>query len=603
MSLWANIKQRRITQILISYLVGGWIAVSVIDQVVDREVLPRYVYLVAFTLFLFGIPAALVIGWYHGEKGTQKTPPLEIALLALLTLGAGATSWLTVKQELVVLAAEEGGLDLRSIAVLYFTGQDEETALVGEGITEDLIARLGRSDGLAVVSRNGSRQVRDAGMTIDEAGEFLDVGTLLEGEVRRAGEDIVVSVQIMTRDYGRLGNVSVWGAADDLQTLRDDVANEIEEEFRTALGTELRFRENQSAAPNNGSFLAVTRGERALERAINANVQGDEVEAAARFQEAERSFMEAVELADEWPHPWVLLSQVSYRKARALASSRDEMADFFDEAVAHADAALALDPRNAAALNWRGTATYAKYIFGLAENEEARSELLRLAQSDLERARDWDPDLAEASATLSHLYYYTEDMASAALAAQRAYESDAFLSLADQILGRVFITNYDLERVDQAERWCDEGRRRFPENYLFYQCRLYLMTMQGIEPDIDRAWALVDSIEAVSGSVWDRLEPTATILVGGAIARAGLADSASAVLERGRRPTEADPLGQLLYLEAAMRILNGEEDEAVRLLQRYTALTPGHFAQDQVLHWWWSSLRGNPDFERMRRLN
>jgi hypothetical protein len=440
-------------------------------------------------------------------------------------------------------------------------------------------------------------------MTIDEAGAFLEVGTILEGDVRRSGEDIVVSVQIMASDYGRLGNVRVWGAADDLQALRDEVAGQIEEEFRSALGTELRFRENRSAAPNNGSFLAVTRGERALERAIKANVQGDPVEAAARFQEAERSFLEAAELADEWPHPLVLLAQVSYRKSRALAESREEMLGFLDEAIARANDALDLDPRDAGALNWRGTATYAKYIFGFAENEEARAEFLRLAQADLEEARAQDPGLAEASATLSHLYYYTEDMASAALAAQRAYESDAFLALADQILRRVFITNYDLDRVDQGERWCAEGHRRFPEHYYFYQCQIYLMTMQGVEPEVDRAWALLDSIQSVSGDTWEQIEPTATILVGGAIARAGLPDSASAVLERGRRSTEEDPLGQLLYLEAAMRIMNGEEDEAVRLLQRYTALTPGHFAQDQVLHWWWSSLRGNEDFERMRRLN
>ncbi len=66
MSLWAELKQRRITQIVLGYLVGGWIAVSVIDQVVDREVLPLVVYEVALALYLFGILGALIVGWYHG---------------------------------------------------------------------------------------------------------------------------------------------------------------------------------------------------------------------------------------------------------------------------------------------------------------------------------------------------------------------------------------------------------------------------------------------------------------------------------------------------------------------------------------------------------
>ena len=60
---------------------------SVVDQVVDREVLPLVVYEVTLTLFLFGILAALIVGWYHGEKGNQEFTRNEIVLLVLVALG------------------------------------------------------------------------------------------------------------------------------------------------------------------------------------------------------------------------------------------------------------------------------------------------------------------------------------------------------------------------------------------------------------------------------------------------------------------------------------------------------------------------------------
>lgn len=603
MSLWTQVRQRRITQIALSYVVGGWILLQVVDQVVDRDVLPRYVYVVALILFGFGIPAALIIGWYHGEKGAQRVPPLEVALLAVLALGAGASAFTVVRDARVLLMAQEGGIALNRIAVLYFTGEDEETSLVGVGLTEDLISRLSRVPELDVISRNGAREVRDREMGVYEAGEFLDVGTLLEGDVRRSGEELVVAVRILTRDDVRLGNVSVWGPADDPAALQDAVSAEVEEAFRTRLGKEIRFRESRSAAPNQGAFLALARGEQALQRALTASDEGDPIQAAARFQEAERGFNEAAGLADGWAEPWLLLARSVYERARRLAEDGAEAGALLRESERYADEALGRDPYTAEALNRRGTARYVRYLMGLDETEEARAETLRLAQEDLEAAVERDNTLAEAFSTLSHLYYQVEDPASAALAAQRAYENDAFLTAADAVLRRLFSTNYDLGRADRAAEWCAVGRRRFPLDHYFLECRLLVMTMDGVEARPERAWMIVDSIRALTGPGFETVEPWELQMVGGVLARAGLADSASAVMTRGHRGPAEDPTGELLPLEAAMRLLNGEDVEALRLLQEYTANAVGHFGQGQSLHWWWRRLEGNPDFERMRRLN
>ena len=175
--------------------------------------------------------------------------------------------------------------------------------------------------------------------------------------------------------------------------------------------------------------------------------------------------------------------------------------------------------------------------------------------------------------------------------------------MADAILRRLFTSNYDLQVVSSAERWCREGRRRFPNNFLFTECELWIMTMDGVTPDVDRAWALADSTAALAATREAFVAAGARQVVGGVLARAGLPDSASAVMTAARVDAEVDPDGELLSVEAAMRLMNGEKEEAIVLLQRYTASNPGHFGEGGGLHWWWRSLEGDPAFQRLRRLN
>jgi len=160
-----------------------------------------------------------------------------------------------------------------------------------------------------------------------------------------------------------------------------------------------------------------------------------------------------------------------------------------------------------------------------------------------------------------------------------------------------------MNNADRARDWCMEGHRRFPDSYEFVECELTLMTMSGVEPDVGRAWALKDSVVEVAPTDQEFHDAFAAVFVGGVIARAGLADSASAVLTRARVGTDVDPEYELLPLEAAMRLMNGQREEAIRRLQDYTAVRPGHFSQGRGLNWWWQGLAGDPEFERLRRLN
>ena len=94
---------------------------------------------------------------------------------------------------------------------------------------------------------------------------------------------------------------------------------------------------------------------------------------------------------------------------------------------------------------------------------------------------------ASAWASLSHLYYQYNDVASAKLAAQSAYEEDAFLSNADVVLSRLFNASYDLEQIPDAVHWCAEGARRFPDDVRFVQCQLRLMVAKQVPADVPKA--------------------------------------------------------------------------------------------------------------------
>ena len=91
-------------------------------------------------------------------------------------------------------------------------------------------------------------------------------------------------------------------------------------------------------------------------------------------------------------------------------------------------------------------------------------------------------------------------------------------------------------------------------------------------------------------------------MVAATIARAGLKDSAHAVIERSRGTPELDPEHDLVALEAFVRTLLGEQDEAIRLLQRYVAANPEHsFRVGGDVFWWWFDLQKHPGFQALAK--
>ena len=181
------------------------------------------------------------------------------------------------------------------------------------------------------------------------------------------------------------------------------------------------------------------------------------------------------------------------------------------------------------------------------------------------------------------------DFAQASLAAQRALDADPFLSNAEKeiifTLGQVWLDLGDLER---AETWTDAGRDRYPAEVAFPATALVILSgWEGADADVETAWELSTTLRG-----WDNGE----LLVAGVLARAGLADSARAVVERVRPRVADDPWSR--YYEANAQIQLGDPERAVALLGEFLERLPDR--RDYIANdWWWRGLGDHEDFKAL----
>jgi len=315
------------------------------------------------------------------------------------------------------------------------------------------------------------------------------------------------------------------------------------------------------------------------------------------FQHADSLAAAAQKLDPQWAEPVVLRAVMASSQARVdLSPAR--ASPWIDKGLALAADALEIDPQNPRALELRGTLHYLQYWLRLASTPTAAADLLRKAEADLRTAVLLAPGQATAWNMLSHLDYQKPDYVEAKIDAQRAYDADAYLAVADQILWRLYTTSYDLEQFADAGRWCAEGQRRFPANPQFVKCQLWLMTTAAKAPDPALAWRLLSQIDRLTPRPqwpFERLE--AQIGVAAVLARAGLTDSARHLLASLRSDAQADPEDELLSWQAFAYLLLGDRERALRLLKEQVAANPAHrVGLARSSHWWWRDIRNDPRF-------
>jgi TolB-like protein/Tfp pilus assembly protein PilF len=249
-SLWQSLKQRKIVQWAVAYLIFAYGLLEVFDILGGTFGWPRAIQRVWTVLLAFGFGAALVIAWFHGERGHQRMPKSEIALLALLALAASPVAWRAAATATpgpaatdsptgdAVFTSFDPATASRSVAVLPFANMtgDPQNDYLADGITEDIIAELGNIAGLRVISRTSVMRYRNTPKTITEIGAELNVGTILEGSVQVSGDRVRVVAQLI--DVGR--DEHLWssrydGELGNIFALQSQVARDVAQALNTRL--------------------------------------------------------------------------------------------------------------------------------------------------------------------------------------------------------------------------------------------------------------------------------------------------------------------------------------------------------------------------------
>jgi adenylate cyclase len=157
--------------------------------------------------------------------------------VALVVIVAGIIGWLRPWQSPGEMAGVT--LDARRVAVLPFTNISADTAdeYFSDGMTEELISQLSKIGRLSVIARTSIMKYKGTNQDIAEIGRALQVGTVLEGSVRKAGDQVRISAQLIdVASQAHLWSEDYDRAVEDIFAIQSDIARQVAEALQITFG-------------------------------------------------------------------------------------------------------------------------------------------------------------------------------------------------------------------------------------------------------------------------------------------------------------------------------------------------------------------------------
>jgi len=361
---FAEFRRRRVFRVAAAYAVVGWILVQLGGAVFEPLGLPGWSMKLLVVLLVLGFILACVLAWTYdiGTHGIERTTP---------AIATPAAELLAQAPEAMTNTAPEA-----SVAILPFADLSEahDQDYFCDGLAEEILNALAKIRDLRVASRTSSFRFRDSATDAREIGRALNVAAIMEGSVRKAGDRLRVTAQLIDAGNGyHLWSENFDRKLEDIFAIQEEIARSVARALRVSLKGEHELDLGRHAPRDLRAYDFYLRG-----RQLQA------MKSSFTWTAAPEMFRRAIELDPDYAqaHAGLVDSLVELLLWRLL---RPE--DVLDEAKVASKRALELAP-------------------DLAEAHVARANTLSLAGDDAgagaayERAIALNPELYEA-----HYYY------------------------------------------------------------------------------------------------------------------------------------------------------------------------------------------------------
>ena len=294
MSLFNELKRRKVFRVAIGYAIAAWLVAQVADLVADNFLAPAWVMQMIISLLIVGLPISLILSWAFDltADGITRTESGEIEGMTVSNKSIVAlVVGLFVAVAIIFYVAWPR--DDRSIAILPFEdiSPDGDQAYLGNGIADELRLELQRLDGLRVAGRTSSNvYAQEDSKTI---GETLNVGSILEGSIRKDGNSVRITVQLTNVADG----FTIWS-----ESYNRELANifDIQEEIATSVAGALGVKLGVGAI--NAFRGAGTRNVEAYEAFLQTQHRNQDLNFQERIGRLERAIELDPNYAAAWAH-------------------------------------------------------------------------------------------------------------------------------------------------------------------------------------------------------------------------------------------------------------------------------------------------------------
>ena len=237
MRLFAELKRRKVFQTAVIYAAAAWLLLQVAQLLLEMFGVPAWGLKLVFVLLVIGFPLALILSWMHqltpqGLRREVDPPPGEPAAHNPARTVDVARPGIPAPASAAAVVADN------SIAVLPFANMSDDPANMhfADGLSEELLNLLSRIPGLRVVARTSSFSFRGRAVNAATIAQELKVSHLLEGSVRKAGNRIRITAQLIRgADSSHLWSEAFDRDLNDIFAVQDEIAAAVVDELEIKL--------------------------------------------------------------------------------------------------------------------------------------------------------------------------------------------------------------------------------------------------------------------------------------------------------------------------------------------------------------------------------